>query len=71
LLTPVLMHSARVLSQSLSFVEHLATCDEHTAPAQPAAHVHVNAKTPSEHVEPFWHGDDRHSLLFVAQLKPL
>jgi hypothetical protein len=33
--------------------------------------VQVKPFTASLHVEPFLHGDDRHSFLFVAQLAPL
>jgi hypothetical protein len=65
------MHSASFLSQSFSEPVHLSTSALHTLPDQPDTHVHENEFTPSEHVAPFMHGDEAHSLSFPAQLDPL
>jgi len=47
-------------------------------PLYPATHVHVyksamidDTEVESEHVEPFMHGADRHSLMSASQLKPV
>jgi hypothetical protein len=62
------MHSARFLSQSFSEPAHLSTSVLHTLPEKPEAHVQAYEFTPDVHVAPFMHGDDVHSLSFVAQL---
>jgi hypothetical protein len=62
------MQDASFLSQSFSAPAHLSTSLLQVTPAKPDAHLHANALTPSAHVPPFWHGDDVHSLSFVAQL---
>ena len=57
---------------------HSFTSTSQCAPAQPLLHVHLYATwhaalehLPSEHVAPFMHGDDEHSLMFVHVLPPL
>jgi hypothetical protein len=62
------MHSASFESQSFSAPVHLSTSALHKVPDHPATQVHEKEFTPSLHVAPFMHGDDVHSLSFVAQL---
>jgi len=69
--TPTWIHSASFGSQLFSLVEHLSTSVVQSAPAHESAHVHVKPFTASVHVAPFEHGDDKHSLSFVAQFLPL
>jgi hypothetical protein len=59
------------LWQSFSDVPQASTSDPHVAPENDDAHVQVYLFTPSLHVAPFMHGDDRHSLTLSSQLKPL
>jgi hypothetical protein len=62
------MHSASFLSQSFSFLLQASTSEPQNGPDHDDAHVHVYLATPSVHVAPFLHGDDKQSLSLTSQL---
>lgn len=48
---------------------HGSMCSSQMAPVKPCGQAHVNEATRSRHVPPFWHGDDKQSLMSVDDIK--
>ena len=73
----VKIESTHVAPFTHGYDAHSSTSTSQCEPAQPFAHVHEYATThaaavhfPSEQVDPFMHGDEEHSRMFVHFLPP-